>query len=234
VQDGGVAIELVIFDCDGVLVDSEPLANAVLARLLTEAGLPTTTEEAMATYVGLSMSSAVALAEERLGAPLPDDLVDHYHADVFAAFDRELQAVEGVVDAVDAVDALGWATCVASSGEHERMRRSLGRTGLYDRFAGRIFSASEVERGKPHPDLFLHAAREMGADPSGCVVVEDSPFGVQAAVAAGMAAIGYADGESAARLVELGATTLGRMDQLPALLELLDGTGPTRPAARHH
>jgi HAD superfamily hydrolase (TIGR01509 family) len=229
-----VPIDLVIFDCDGVLVDSEPLANAVLARLLTEAGLPTSTEEAMATYVGLSMPSVVALAEERLGAAVPDDLVERYHAGVFAAFDRELRPVEGVVEVVDAVDALGWATCVASSGEHERMRRSLGRTGLYERFAGRIFSASEVERGKPHPDLFLHAAREMGADPAGCVVVEDSPFGVRAAVAAGMAAFGYADGEQAARLGELGATTFGSMRELPALLELVDGSGPTEPAARHH
>jgi HAD superfamily hydrolase (TIGR01509 family) len=229
-----VPIDLVIFDCDGVLVDSEALANEVLARLLTEAGLSTTTEEAMATYVGLSMPSVVALAEERLGAAMPDDLVERYHAGVFAAFDRELRPVEGVVEVVDAVDALGWATCVASSGEHERMRRSLGRTGLYERFAGRIFSASEVERGKPHPDLFFHAAREMGADPSGCVVVEDSAFGVRAAVAAAMVAFGYAEGERAARLGELGATTFGRMSELPALLELVDRSGPTEPAARHH
>ena len=214
-----VPIELVIFDCDGVLVDSERLANAVLAGLLTEAGLPTTTEESIATYMGLSMPSCVALAEARLGRPLPDDILDRYHEQVFAAFDAELEAVPGVAEVVR---TLRWPSCVASSGEHERMRRTLGRTGLHPDFEGRIYSASEVERGKPHPDLFLHAAERSGADPARCVVVEDSPFGVRGARAAGMVALGYAAMTPAAVLEAEGAETFTAMAELPARLERID------------
>jgi HAD superfamily hydrolase (TIGR01509 family) len=224
-QDGRVPIELVIFDCDGVLVDSERLANAVLADLLTEAGLPTTAEESIATYMGLSMSSCVALVEERLGSPLSADFLDRYHADVFEAFDRELRAVDGIAAVLD---QLRWPTCVASSGEHERMRRTLGRTGLHERFEGRIYSASEVERGKPHPDLFLHAADRMGVDPSGCVVVEDSPYGVRGARAAGMTALGYAAMTPATVLAAEGAETFLTMAELPALLDRVD-LRPARP-----
>ena len=218
-QDGTVPIELVIFDCDGVLVDSERLANAVLADLLTEAGLPTTAEESITTYMGLSMASCVALAEQKLGGPVPADLLDRYHRRVFEAFDRELEAVPGVADVVR---QLRWPACVASSGEHERMRRTLGRTGLHADFEGRIFSASEVERGKPHPDLFLHAADRMGVDPSGCVVVEDSPYGVRAATSAGMTALGYAAMTPAEVLAAEGAETFAVMADLPALLERID------------
>jgi HAD superfamily hydrolase (TIGR01509 family) len=225
-----VAIELVIFDCDGVLVDSERLANAVLAGLLTEAGLPTTTEESVDTYMGLSMASCLSLAEQRLGRPLPGDLLQRYHAGVFEAFERELEAVDGVAAALDAI---AWPTCVASSGEHERMRRTLGRTGLHGRFEGRIFSATEVANGKPHPDLFLLAAHRMGADPSRCVVVEDSSYGVRAGVAAGMAVLGYAAMTPAEELRRHGAATFTSMAVLPALLAELDDRwregGTTRP-----
>jgi len=217
-----VPIELVIFDCDGVLVDSERLANRVLAELLTEVGLPTTTEESIATYMGLSTASWTALAAEELGAPLPDAVLDRYHAGVYAAFDRELDAVPGVADVVR---RLRWRTCVASSGEHERMRRTLGRTGLHDHFEGRIYSATEVQRGKPHPDLFLHAADRMGVDPGRCVVVEDSPFGVKGAVAAGMTALGYAAMTPAAVLEAEGAEAFTDMAALPALLDRIDA-GP--------
>ena len=217
-----VPIELVIFDCDGVLVDSERLANRVLAELLTEVGLPTTTEESIATYVGLSTASWTALAAENLGRPLPEDFLDRYHRGVFAAFDRDLEAIPGVADVVR---QLRWPTCVASSGEHERMRRTLGRTGLHDHFEGRIYSATEVQRGKPHPDLFLHAADRMGADPGRCVVVEDSPFGVKGAVAAGMTALGYAAMTPAAVLEAEGAEAFTDMAALPALLDRIDA-GP--------
>ena len=217
-----VPIELVIFDCDGVLVDSERLANRVLAELLTEVGLTTSTEESIATYMGLSTASWTALAAEELGAPLPDAFLDRYHAGVYAAFDRELDAVPGVADVVR---RLRWPTCVASSGEHERMRRTLGRTGLHDHFEGRIYSATEVQRGKPHPDLFLHAADRMGADPGRCGVVEDSPFGVKGAVAAGMTALGYAAMTPAAVLEAEGAEAFTDMAALPALLDRIDA-GP--------
>ncbi len=216
-------IELVIFDCDGVLVDSERLANAVLAELLTEAGLPTTFDDSVERYMGMSMPAVLVEAGARLGRPLPADLLDRYHEAVFAAFDRELEPVEGVAEVVA---ALGWPSCVASNGEHERMRRTLGRTGLQAHFAGRVFSATEVARGKPHPDLFLYAADQMGADPARCVVVEDSPYGVRAATAAGMVALGYAGMMPADRLAAEGAVTFTAMEDLPLLLARLDAAGP--------
>jgi len=148
---------LVIFDCDGVLVDSERIANSVFAELITGIGLPTSFEESVATYMGRSMPTCLGLIEEWLGAPVPGDLERLYYQRIYAAFDRELEGVPGVIAALDAVESSGMATCVASSGPHERMRRTLGLTGLLKRFEGRIFSATEVPRGKPFPDLFLPA-----------------------------------------------------------------------------
>lgn len=212
-------IELVIFDCDGVLVDSERLANAVLAGMLTDMGLPTTTQESIATYMGLSMATVDAMVAERLGRPVPDDFHDRYRAETFAAFDRELVAIDGVLDVIEGLDR---PSCVATSGDPDRVRRTLTLTGLHHHFDGRIFSASEVERGKPHPDLFLHAADRMGVEPTRCVVVEDSPFGVRGAVAAGMRVLGYAALTPAARLEAEGARTFTAMAELPSLLTALD------------
>ena len=153
-----------IFDCDGVLVDTEPAANRVLAALLTDAGLPTTTEESMRTYMGRSWASCMAIAAERLGRPLPDVAARRATArGVREAWSRVARA--GRRRRRRRSTAIALPTCVASSGEHERMRFTLGRTGLLDRFEGRIFSATEVEHGKPAPDLFLHAAPAMGFDP---------------------------------------------------------------------
>ncbi|MEO1063058.1 MAG: HAD family hydrolase [Actinomycetota bacterium] len=183
--------DLVIFDNDGVLVDSERLANGILARLLTEAGLPTTAEESIVTYLGSTMDRVRELAEAALGAALPADLFDRYHDELFERMAAELVPVPGIATVLDALD--GRARCVASSGTPERIRRSLTLTGLIDRFDdGALFSASEVERGKPAPDLFLHAASTMDVRPERCVVVEDSPAGVEAAKAAGMTVIGFA------------------------------------------
>src|SRR5690348_2648204 len=150
---------LVIFDCDGVLVDSEPLSNRILAERLTAIGLPTTTEDSIRDYMGRSWASCEALIEARLGRPPPDGFADGYHEELFAALRSELQPVAGVVAALDAITS---PTCVASSGAHEKIRTSLGATGLLERFEGRIFSATDVEHGKPAPDLFLHAAAAMG------------------------------------------------------------------------
>ena len=155
--------EAVIFDCDGVLVDSEPSANAVLTALIRDLGLETTPEETMAAYMGRSWASCMGILERRLGVPPPADLHDRYRAAVEEVWRRELRPVPGIVAALDAIDL---PACVASSGEHERMRLTLGLTGLLPRFEGRIFSATEVARGKPAPDLFLHAAARMGFEPA--------------------------------------------------------------------
>jgi HAD superfamily hydrolase (TIGR01509 family) len=192
--------DLVIFDNDGVLVDSERLANRVLSRLLSRLGVPTTFEESVDTYLGGTIDRVRALVETEIGRRLPDDFEDRYYRDVFAAFDAGLAAVEGVVSVLDDLEAAGIRYCVASSGSHERIARSLRQTGLWERFRDRVFSADDVAAGKPEPDLFLHAVARMGADPEASVVVEDSPLGVQAAVAAAIPVIGFAAVTPAERL----------------------------------
>jgi HAD superfamily hydrolase (TIGR01509 family) len=203
---------LLILDNDGVLVDSEPIANRVLSKLLTEYGDPTTFEETVERYMGTSLAHTRQVVEAKLGRPLPADLEDRYHDELFARMRAELRPINGIEAALDAIDL---PTCVASSGTHERIEFALKTTGLYPRFAGRIFSAEDVERGKPFPDLFLYAAEQVGADPAACVVVEDSPYGVQAAKAAGMTVIGYAAMTPAERLVEAD-TLITTMADLPA------------------
>lgn len=192
-------MNLLILDNDGVLVDSEPIANRVLAALLSGYGEPTTYGEAVARYMGTSLASVREVVETKLGHALPADFERRYHDELFARMRAELTAVAGVEAALDAIDL---PTCIASSGTHERIELALKTVGLYDRFAGRIFSSEDVERGKPFPDLFLHAAEQMGADPAATVVVEDSPYGVQAARSAGMTVVGYAAMTPADRLAE--------------------------------
>ncbi len=201
---------LVIFDNDGVLVDSEPLANVILTDLLCEAGLPTTYESCMADYMGSSMARVREIAEARLGRALPPDYEERYHEQLFEAFRTRLTA--------EAALQIELPNSVASSGTHERIRLALETTGLLDRFGDRIFSATEVAHGKPEPDLFLHAARSLGVDPHRCAVVEDSPVGVKAANQAGMTAFGFARMTPAERLAHATGGVFTSMDEIPALL----------------
>ncbi|WP_369144874.1 HAD family hydrolase [Streptomyces sp. R44] len=184
--------DLVIFDNDGVLVDSEPISNTLLAGYLTELGHPTTYEESVRDYMGSAMHRIHELVEERSGRRLPEDFDDVFHARVFAAFQAELEPVAGAGDVLKGLAAAGVPYCVASSGSHERIRVGHRKTGLDVHFRdGVVFSAEDVGRGKPWPDLFLHAAERMGVAPERCVVVEDSGPGVQAALAAGMDVYGF-------------------------------------------
>jgi HAD superfamily hydrolase (TIGR01509 family) len=184
--------ELVIFDNDGVLVDSEPISNRHLAAYLTELGHPTSYEDSIRDYMGSAMHRIHDLVLERTGRRLPEDFDDVFHARVFAAFERELQPVAGVNGVLEKLAADGVPYCVASSGSHERIRVGHRATGLDRWFEDeRIFSSQDVGRGKPAPDLFLYTAERMGVEPGRCVVVEDSPLGVQAAVAAGMDVYGF-------------------------------------------
>ena len=215
VARGRGAAGLVIFDCDGVLVDSDRIALRIQAERITALGLPTTYDDCVRDFLGLGMPATLRILTERLGRPLPDGWVEELDMAVREAFRRELRPVAGIVAALDAIEL---PTCVASSGSQAKLRLTLGLTGLRDRFAGRIFSADEVERGKPAPDLFLFAAELMGTVPEDCVVVEDSPFGVAAARAAGMSALGYAPEGDGAALAREGATVFTSMAQLPALI----------------
>ncbi len=212
--------ELIIFDCDGVLVDSEPIANRVMAEAVTALGWPLTTADCIARFKGHHFDTVIAVVEGRLGRPVPEDWVPDLRAATAAAFERELQLIPGVVAVLDAVAASGTATCVASQGPLEKMAVSLGVTGLRARFDGRVFSAYQVERGKPHPDLFLFAAEAMGVAPRACVVIEDSPLGVTAAKAAGMSVLGFAPEGDGADLAAAGANLFRDMAELPALLGL--------------
>ena len=211
-------LELVIFDCDGVLVDSERLAVRIDVRVLGELGWILTEQEVVERFMGRTHEYMVSEIEAFLGRPLAPDWEDPFHQLYRDAFAAELQPVEGVVEALDRITL---PTCVASSGTHEKIRFTLGLTNLYDRFAGRIFSASEVARGKPAPDLFLHAAKRMGVDPAACAVVEDSRYGVEAARAAGMLALGFAGGLTAAEHLQgPGTIVFTEMRELPSLLAL--------------
>ncbi|MEV6579561.1 HAD family hydrolase [Streptomyces sp. NPDC051582] len=212
-------IELVIFDCDGVLVDTERLAVRLQVELGAELGWPLTADEVVERFIGRAKESIVGQLTERLGAGTAGlwwKLLIERHRE---AVDLGLDPVAGLPEALAAI---ALPTCVASSGSHEKMRHTLGCTGLYGHFEGRIYSASEVLRGKPAPDLFLHAARKMGFDPEVCAVVEDSGPGVRAARAAGMRAFGYSGGPTpAGRLEGPGTVVFDDMRKLPGLLAAL-------------
>lgn len=209
--------DLVIFDCDGVLVDTERLQVHIESRLLTELGWPLTPADVVRRWMGHTEAEMLADIAEELGAEAAERYRGRVSPEIEAAFARELTEVAGISNLLDGLDAAGVRTCVASSGSHERMAMTLGLTGLADRFDGRIFSAVDVARGKPAPDLFLHAAARMGADPSRCAVIEDSASGVRAAVAAGMDVFGFAGGMAGpGPLVDAGAVLFERMaDLLP-------------------
>ncbi|MGK9460341.1 HAD family hydrolase [Streptomyces sp. G6] len=210
--------DLVIFDNDGVLVDSEPISNRLLAGYLSELGHPTSYEDSLRDYMGAAMHRVHDLVLERTGRKLPEDFDDVFHGRVFAAFEEDLEAVPGVVGLLEKLAVDGVPYCVASSGSHERIRVGHRKTGL-DRWFddGRVFSSQDVGRGKPAPDLFLYAAERMGVAPERCVVVEDSPLGVRAAVTAGMDVYGFTAMTPAGKLAE--ATRLFQdMGELAGLL----------------
>ena len=215
--------ELVIFDCDGVLVDSERIAVRVEAEFLRELGWPLSEAELVERFMGRPARFMDDAIEARLAGRLPEDWKDRFHRRYRKAFAAELAPVDGVVEALDRITV---PTCVASSGSHDKLRFTLGHTGLRPRFEGRIFSGDEVARGKPAPDLFLHAAARMGAEPARCAVVEDSRYGVLAARAAGMRAFAYAGGLTPPdRLAGEATVVFSDMRDLPRLLaEAASGT----------
>jgi len=208
-------VGLVIFDCDGVLVDSEPLAIRTVVEVLRGKGWDVTEGE-IERYVGRSNEYMLEDLAKRHGRSIDFDWAERYFPVFEVAVAAELKPVPGIVEALNRIEV---PTCVASSGSHQRMRLTLGATGLYERFEGRIFSGEEVGRGKPAPDLFLRAASEMGVEPGYCIVVEDTGPGVQAARAAGMMALGYAGGLSRREWLEgPGTTVFSDMADLPGLI----------------
>lgn len=204
-----------LFDCDGVLVDSERIAVEVEVGILGDLGWEITPEEVVELFLGVSDADYLARVEDHLGITLPEGWLDETAPRYRAAFERELRPVPGVVRALDALDRAGVTSAVTSSGTFDKLRFTLGLTGLWHRFEGRIFSATEVARGKPAPDLFLYAAEHMGVAPERCVVVEDSLPGVKAALAAGMRPVAYAGGlVPVESLSQPGVTVIDDMGQL--------------------
>jgi HAD superfamily hydrolase (TIGR01509 family) len=213
--------DLVIFDCDGVLVDSERLIVKLEAQICQERGWPLTEDDVIREFVGLSDSAMRARLSELVGEELADDWDAEYTDRYRQVLVDDVEAVLGVAVAIDAIERSGLLTCVASSGSHQKMALTLGKTDLLGRFEGRIFSSTdpEVERGKPAPDLFLHAAARLGVAPHRCAVIEDSPFGLMAALGAGMSAFGFAGSVTPThRLALQGVTIFESMAELPRLV----------------
>ena len=196
--------ELIIFDCDGVLVDSERIANTVFAQVLNEeCGFNFTLDDMFKTFVGHSSKQCMAIIEQMLGSPAPDKLEQRYKDDINQALAKDVVAVSGIEQAIN---QLTIPYCVASSGSYEKMHTTLGKTGLLPYFSDKLFSTSDVKQGKPAPDIYLHAAKAMGVSaPSKCLVIEDSPLGVMGGAAAGMTVFGYSELMCKQRLKDAGA-----------------------------
>ena len=214
---------LIIFDCDGVMIDSEIIACRVEAEALTRIGYPIDAAGVAERFMGRPTPVMLATVEAELGRPLPPGYEAAVRRDKFAAYDRELRAIPGIHETLDRL--AGLPSCVASSSKPETLRHALGLTGLYERFAPRIYSTVLVERGKPAPDLFLYAAAQCGVAPERCVVIEDSLPGVQAGRAAGMTVLGFTGGSHiplghGERLRAEGATLV--FDDMARLPDLLD------------
>lgn len=223
-------MDLIVFDFDGVVVDSELIANTTLAEALTALGHPTTLDDALRLYMGRRWDDCAAVIEAVIGRPLPADFAERRRTEIRAWAARELAAVAGVADFVAGLGAR--RRCIASSSTPAWLQLGLGRIGLAEHFGDNLFSAAvHVERGKPHPDLFLYAAQALGAAPERSLVIEDSPLGVEAGVAAGMTVVGLLAGchirdGHAERLTAAGAHHLARSyDEVAAILERLTAAG---------
>ncbi|MDI7860390.1 HAD family hydrolase [Rhizobiaceae bacterium n13] len=186
---------LLIFDCDGVLVDSEPISIQILVEAVRQAGVDLDEAGAYRRFLGRSLSTVTDALKDEYGLTVGTDFLEGMRHALYERFRRELKPIEGIAEALDRIDM---RRCVASSSQLERIRLSLSVTGLLERLEPNIFSASMVKRGKPAPDLFLHAARAMHAQPDQCIVIEDSPAGIEAAKAAGMTVFAFTGGSHAA------------------------------------
>jgi HAD superfamily hydrolase (TIGR01509 family) len=212
-------LELVIFDCDGVLIDSERIYNRILAAHLNRLGAAVDLEYMFEHFVGHSWAYCLGRITDLLGGPPPDHLQESVFAELKVVLPRELTAIPGVSDALDRI---GHPVCVASNSGPEEIRANLALVGLLSRFNGRLFSAKQVARPKPAPDVYLFAASTLGIAPSACLVIEDSPAGVTAATAAGMTVAGYSAHTPGRRLREAGAKhLLEDMRDLPGLIASL-------------
>jgi HAD superfamily hydrolase (TIGR01509 family) len=208
----------IIFDCDGTLVDSERVGNQALIECVGELGYTLTLDQALEYFAGRKMADTLALIEEWMGSPLPSGSLEHARWRMAQAFEEHLVAMEGVHELLSRLTSM--PICVASNGPLEKMQVSMRVTGLIEHFEGRIFSAYECKVWKPEPGLFLYAASEMGVEPHTCAVIEDTAIGIEAAVAAGMTAFGYAPRSDGLKLRAAGARVFHHMNELLPLMGL--------------
>ena len=215
-----MSVQAVLFDCDGVLVDSEPATFDLLGEELTAYGLPMSHEAMEHVFIGGTIEGVARQARE-MGASLPDDWVESFYSKLYARLRRGTALMPGVAALLDRLDAERIAYAVGSNGRLAKMEATLGQhPDIKARLEGRLFSGQDMGCPKPAPDLYLHAARALGADPAACVVIEDSPTGARAAKAAGMRCLGYAPQGPHPRLAAEGAELFTDMAQVPRLLGL--------------
>ena len=211
--------KLIIFDCDGVLVDSEPITNAFLLEELARYGLYLTMADTDRLFVGGTIRGAADIARS-MGADLPDDWVPDYYRRVHAHLANGVPLISGVLEVLNKVEDLNIPHCIVSNGPVEKMQITLGQNGLWDRFQGRIFSAHTYGTAKPDPELLWIAARQFSVAPADCIVIDDSLSGCQGAANAGMPCIGFAEHSDPEKLAATGATVVRSMEELPPLLGL--------------
>jgi len=213
------ALRLVIFDCDGVIVDSEPVSNRIIAESLTSLGWPMDTAEATRHFLGVTLTDMKPIIEGRLGRALPASWKSELAARIIAALAVEAAPIPGAIDTLRLLTVMGVPWRVASNSSHAEMRAKFARLGIGELVSGRVHSHSDVARGKPAPDLFLAAAAAQGVAASECLVIEDSLPGVRAAVAAGMDCLGFAPHSDGEALRAAGAVPFRSMADLPRLIE---------------
>ncbi|QEH42882.1 HAD-IA family hydrolase [Chitinophaga sp. XS-30] len=209
--------DCIIFDCDGVLVDSEVIGIRLLLEMTAPYGVDMKEEDAVLEFAGRRLKEVIDMLQTRTGQTFPDDLEQRFRERSFEVFQEEVEPVEGIRALLD---SLTIPFCVASSGPVDKIRLNLTLTGLIGYFEDRIFSAYDIESWKPDPGIFLHAAREMGFSPERCVVIEDSKAGITAGVRGGFTVFGYAKEHNAKELESEGATVFYNMHELPQLLKL--------------
>ncbi|MCU0542750.1 MAG: HAD family hydrolase [Oscillatoriaceae cyanobacterium Prado104] len=208
--------DLIIFDCDGVLVDSETIVNRIFAEMLTEVGFPITYAEMTRNFTGKSLETCLEIIEQSYGKPVPKNFIERCKEREIAALQQELQPVSGIVEMLEQITL---PRCVASNSSHRHIQLVLKLTGLLHQFEGKLYSANDVSRPKPFPDVYLYAARQMETNPERCLVIEDSVPGVQAGCAAGMTVFGYAQRSDRTALIDAGAKVVfSEMQQLAELL----------------
>jgi HAD superfamily hydrolase (TIGR01509 family) len=222
------SLELIIFDCDGVLVDSEIIAHQLLAQMMTDLGHPMSTAEAIEKFAGRSLADILPLLEATLGRSIPDHLGQRYGDLLLERLRRDLKPLPGVKTAIA---ALQYRRCVASSSSLDRIRLSLDVTGLTPLFGSNIFSATEVAHGKPAPDLYLFAAEMMAVSPERCVVIEDAALGAIAGRAAGMKVIGFTGATHATKDAERHLAAAGACAVISSMAELPDAVARVMPGA---